>query len=60
MALSSTSSLSARDAAIYFEAVIAAILATAAVGAMNPSPENLILKHKEMLQKIRSMGGPFN
>jgi hypothetical protein len=57
---SSATPLSEHSAAIYFEAVIAAILTTAAVGVMNPTPENLIAKHKEMLQKLRAAGGPFN
>jgi hypothetical protein len=40
---------SEQSAAVYFQAVIAAILATATIGVANPTPENLILKYKEML-----------
>jgi hypothetical protein len=51
---------SEHSAGIYFEAVIAAILATATVGVANPTPDNLIALHKQMLQKLRAAGGPFN
>jgi hypothetical protein len=49
-----------QSAGIYFEAVIAAILATAAVGVSTPTPGNLIRLHKQMLQELRAAGGPFN
>jgi hypothetical protein len=52
--------LSERSAETYFEAVIAAILATAAIGVASPTPENVIQKYKEMLQKLRMSGGAFN
>jgi len=49
-----------QSAAIYFEAVIAAILATRAIGIANPTPANMLEMHKKMLQLIRAEGGPFN
>ena len=52
--------MSEESAATYFEAVIAAILATATVGVANPTPANLIKLHKQMLQELRAAGGPFN
>jgi hypothetical protein len=52
--------LSEKSAAIYFEAVIAAILASAAVGVAQPTPDNLIALYKQMLQKLRSTGDSFN
>jgi hypothetical protein len=52
--------LSERAAAIYFEAVVAAILTTASIGDARPAPDNLIKLHKEMLQKLRAAGGPFD
>lgn len=54
------SPFSEQSAAAYFTAVIAAILATAAIGVANPTADNLILKYKEMLQKLRAAGDPFN
>ena len=52
--------LSERAAATYFEAVVAAILTTASIGDARPAPDNLIKLHKEMLQKLRAAGGPFD
>lgn len=48
------------SAGIFFEAVIAAILATKAIGVASPTPENMIAMHKKMLQILRAEGGPFN
>lgn len=52
--------LSEKSSAMYAEAIIAAILAAAAIGVAEPTPENLIKKYKEVLQKLRSTGDPFN
>jgi hypothetical protein len=60
MATSPPPSLSEKSAAIYAETIIAAILATAAIGVASPTPDNLIAKYKEMLQKLRAKGDPFN
>ena len=52
--------LSESSAAIYAEAIIAAILATAAIGVSEPTVDNLITKYKETLQKLRAKGDSFN
>ena len=52
--------LSGSDAATYFEAVIAAILVTATIGDITTNADRMIKLHKEMLQKLRDAGGPFN
>jgi len=60
MATSASSPLSEQSAAMYTTAIIAAILATAAIGVAQPTPDNLIAKYKEMLQKLRAKGDLFN
>ena len=51
--------LSARDAEIYFEAVIAAILAARVYSGGHPTVDNMIAMHKQVLQKLREAGA-FN
>jgi hypothetical protein len=55
-----SSPLSGRDAAAYFEAVIAAVLSTS-WGQLGPqSKEAAIQRYKETLQALRDTGDAFN
>jgi hypothetical protein len=48
------------SAGIFFEAVIAAILASRCMAIAHPTVDQMIAMHKQMLQKLRAGGGSFN
>jgi hypothetical protein len=55
-----TAQSEARDAAIYHESIIAAILTVGALGSNGSTPEWAVKKYAETLSKPRSCGGPIN